>query len=493
MKIFKSSILFLMTALVIGVTSCTDKAPGLQSLIPADADILVSFDMSRTFENAGCEAGNSGITLTPTVKKLLEAAGTDEDALSNISKMRGIDFANIYVVASDIYGKKTKAALLTEIVDMNALTESLNNLDLDNQMIDDYMVYDASSSILIRDNIMWISDNDPSVAIKNVESIKSMAAEKSVGSVNWVSSYLASDRCLNVLVNFAGMPEDVKKQLNAQPSYGAVSLSKLMEGRMALSFDFNGLEAVMKVNGMDADGKAIDVTGAMGDLKLTTINTDFLNYLSADDILVGAMSIPENYPWKEILSALASNAGIPQVQLQMVLPYLEDIQGTVAIAAGPTNGVASFNTRSTSVAWDAMIFVTLKAGKADQYFDLLSQMASSVGKMNLNKADKSLTVDVLDTIKLHLAVRDDMLVVSTHEIEKTGASVFSKSDFSGQYGTLVAKIGKNTRLAEDLQLPFGVYSGIFADDNTGMWSTELTDCSGLFLDNVLKYFASQCM
>lgn len=491
MKFLKSSILLLVTMLAIGMTSCKDKTPGVQSLLPADADLLMAFDMSRTFENAGCKAGVDGITLSPTVKGLLESSGADEEVLNDIANMRGIDFANIYIVANNVYGNNPTFALLTEVLDMNALTESLNNLGLENEMEDDYMVYDADASILIRDNIVWISDKNPTKAIENIESIKSKASSKSVASVNWVSNYLASDCCMSMLLNFAGMPENVKKQINTQASVGASAVAKLMEGRLAFSVDFKGLEATLKANGMAADGKQINITEGLGDMKPTTINTDFLDYLTADDILVFAVSVPENYPWKDLLSAMAANAGVPMMQLQMVLPYLEDIQGTVAVAAGPTNGVISFNNPSSSLEFDGMICVTLKPGKAEEYFEQLSQLAGMAGTVNMDKADKSLSVDA-GIATLHMAVRGDMLVISTHAITKTGASIFSKSDFAGQYSTLMVKLGKDTRLAEDLHMPFGVFSRMFTEDNTGIWNTELTDCSGLFLGNLLEYCATQC-
>ena len=491
MKFLKSSILLLVAILAIGVTSCKDKTSGVQSLIPADADLLVAFDMSSTFENAGCKAGTDGITLSPTVKKLLEESGADEEVLKDIANMRGIDFANIYIVANDIYGNKTTAAIIAEVLDMNALTESLNNLGLENEMVDDYMVYDADASILIRDNIMWISDKNPSKAIENIEAIKSKASSKSVASVNWVSEYLAADRCMNLLLNFAQMPENLKKQINSQASVGASMLAKLMEGRVALSIDFKGLEASLKVNGVDADGKQLNITEGLGDLKPTTINPEFLDYLTKDDIVVIAGSIPENYPWNDLLSAMAASAGIPMMQLQMVLPYFEDIQGTFAIAGGPTNGVTSFNNPTSRLEFDGVICVTLKPGKAVEYFGQLSQLADNVGKVKVDKADKSLTVDAGITT-VHLAVRGDMLVLATHPVTKTGASIFSKSDFAGQYSTMVMKLGKDTQLAKELNMPFGVFSRMFTDDNTGIWNTELTDCSGLFLGNLLEYCAAQC-
>lgn len=208
-------------------------------------------------------------------------------------------------------------------------------------------------------------------------------------------------------------------------------------------------------------------------------------------MLVAAGSIPENYPWNDMLKSIAAQIGMPAAQLQMAIHYLETLQGTIALSVGPKNGLASFSNGYSKVMddYDAILFVSFKDNKANEYFEMIPSL---IGQMNMKVTSidaKTSTFEIAPDMKVYFGVRGNMLVVATRPIVETDSAIFSASEFKGQYSEVILKLDKDTRLATELALPFGVYSRIFTQSNAGVWNTELTSCTGKFLANIIDYAA----
>lgn len=480
----------LAAVLALGLASCSDKSTTLQALVPADADMVVSFNLSQTLENADCKADANGITLSPAVDSLLKAqVGPDDEELKTILSIGSIDYKNIYFVFDNMFGNNGGMAAIMQITDVNDFTASLDKLGMKSSMKDGFTIYaENHEGIYLRDNIAWIIDGNPESAISGINDLCKRAEKESILSKQWMKDYLSQDRAVNAVININNMPAAYRALIKKQTSSSAPEMvDKILDGSFGFGLDLDGLKAVFSGQAFDSEGKIINLNEAYKGMKMKEISPDFIKYLNSDDVAVLTGSVPEDYPWGDFLSSMAGASGLPEAQLKMIQGYVEDLEGTVAVAFGPKQGVSSFTSTDINNSWDGIMFITLKEGKAPGYADLIESLLGQIGVTVTKDAAIDCRVADIEGTKIYMATRGNMFIIATRPVKEYDNSVFSASDFKGQYGMMVVRLDKSAPLATDLRLPFGIFSKIYSENNAGIWESELTSCSGKFLANIIEY------
>ncbi|MDE7125652.1 MAG: hypothetical protein K2O12_04140, partial [Muribaculaceae bacterium] len=296
------------------------------------------------------------------------------------------------------------------------------------------------------------------------------------------------------LINLAQMPF-ISSQLQAaynKAMPGAEMVEKWAKGTIAITNDLEGLTCTTSYSGFDENGKAIVIDPEKYGMTMKNIDADFLQYLTNDDVFVVAGGIPADYPWESILDAVSEQAGPQAAQVKMALPYLQALEGTFAIAAGPRNGIASFNSNAVNDNWSGVLYISLKEGKAAEFMGQIKMIVSQMMPDALVASDDDNLAVNLEGVTVYLGVRGNNLIASLQEIKGGGtASVFKASEFEGKSGIALLRLAKDSRLCTELGMPFGVFSKMCqSSDNAAEWLIEETSTEGKFLENIINYAVS---
>ncbi len=487
MKAIKLCLSALCLLMVIAVSSCSKQSKEVEGAVPAGSGVIVAVDGERILDNAGGKYSSDGIVLPEALKSV---AG--EEAVEQLDKFKGLDIKHMYFFA-EVTGN---GALVAPVTDEAALLDFVKELGLEVKEMDGYKVASMGrNTLMVRDNLFWYAAMSAQNAVDFVEDSRKKAADDgSLAECGWRSDFFGSDHAVSVLVNFGKMPF-IASQLGATYSDdmpGAQVMKAMLSGSLAVVSNLDGLKLTISYSCFDKDGKKLDISPEASGLKLQKVSADFLQYLNSNDVLAVAGGVPADYPWEKMLDAMAKQAGAYGDQMKLALPYLQSIEGTIAFAAGPANGVASFSKGSVTDNWDGLFYVGLKEGKAKEYMAQLQGLLQQMMPEGVKVVDAdNITVSVED-MTFYIGVRGNNLIAATREI--TGGhtdGLFKASEFTSEYGVALLRLNKDSRLCTELNMPFGVFSKMAQDgNNSATWLIEETDTTGKFIENIINYVVS---
>ncbi len=471
--------------IALAATSCHKSADQVAAVVPVQSATIMAVDAGVIIDNAGGKYSADGIELPSAISQYVGV-----DAVSKLAALKGVDIKNMY-----FFGEMSgNGALVASVKDKDAITSFLADNGLESTDLNGYTVYsDGGNSLLIKDDILWFTGMRAESAVEYVEqSRKTAASDGSLADSDWRMEYFAKSHAVAVLINFAKMPF-IAQQISAQYSDdmpGAEILKALVQGSLAMSINLDGLTCTSTYGAFDKDGKTISMSPEQYGIANVDIDTDFLKYLTSNEVLVFASGIPGNYPWENVLNAVAKQAGASGQQAMMALPYLQALDGTIAIAVGPRNGIASFSGNNIADNWDGILYLTLKEGKAAEFFAQIKTLA----QMQLGNAVKTVGDDLcisMNDVTVYVGVRDKNLIASLHEITTQSGALFTADEFKNQPGIAMLRLAKDSALCTQLGMPFGVFSKINQkDDSTAQWLIEQTSTEGKFIENIINYAVS---
>jgi len=484
MKRIKLCLTALGVMIALAATSCHKSADQVAAVVPVQSATIMAVDAGLIIDNAGGKYSADGIELPSVLSKYV-----GEDAMAKLAALKGVDIKNMY-----FFGEMSgNGALVAPVTDKDAITSFLADNGLESTELKGYTVFsEGGNSLLIKDNILWFTGMRAESAVEYVEqSRKSAASDGSLADSDWRMAYFAESHAVAVLINFSKMPF-IAQQLTAQYSDdmpGAEKLKALAQGSIALNCNLDGLTCISTYGAFDKDGKALSMSPEQYGMTSVDIDTDFLKYLTSNEVFVLAGGIPGNYPWENVLNAVAKQVGVSGQQVMMALPYLQALDGTIAFAAGPRNGIASFSGNNITDNWDGILYLTLKEGKAAEFFAQIKALA----QMQLGDAVKAVGDDIcisMNDITVYIGVRDKNLIASLHEITTQSGALFTADEFKNQPGIAMLRLAKDSALCTQLGMPFGVFSKINQkDENTAQWLIEQTSTEGKFIENIINYAA----
>ncbi len=269
----------------------------LISTVSYDAAAVGVVNMNQVFENAGFKLVDGKYQ----VPSELNMSGT---AASIASMPEFADLNTVIVVISETGNDEyttfyiNNPDKLKAYIADNKLTQ-LESLD----GFDQYALPDRYK-LLVNERQAWITKRPSKVA----DDVKA-ASERHFGQNTGIIQGLEEKHTLNIALNSS-------KFANSQKSHEAFA-----DTWAIANIDLNKAQLTGNVKAINSEGKPVKYPG------LQTINTDFIRYTIGEPNLALAMGISPDFDWSAMRDVIGDN------ELAMYLPYLQMINGTVAITA----------------------------------------------------------------------------------------------------------------------------------------------------------------
>lgn len=269
----------------------------LITTVSYDAAAVGIVNMNQVFENAGFKLVDgkyqapSGLNMSGTAASI---ASMPEFADLNtvivvISETGNDEYTTFYINNPD----KLKAYIAD-----NKLTQ-LESLD----GFDQYALPDRYK-LLVNERQAWITKR----AAKVVDDVKA-ASERHFGQNTGIIQGLEEKHTLNIALNSSKFANSSKNRKAFADTWAIANI------------DLNKAQLTGNVKAINSEGKPVKYPG------LQTINTDFIRYTMGDPNLALAMGISPDFDWSAIRDVIGNN------ELASYLPYLQMVNGTVAITA----------------------------------------------------------------------------------------------------------------------------------------------------------------
>lgn len=405
MKLTSLKSLLLMAGIFLSlvVTSCSKDQSELLSTVPSDADWIQTLNLKKLLSEAGCTFSGDKVQLTPQISKIL---GNDAELETLISDMAGaIDME--HVVA---FGAGRASAVCSFIItDHEALASCIESSGMSKgESADGYDLYTGSkrSALVVKANQGWIlQDSSPIDKIKN---ICDNAANSSVTSLNGILTFLRGNNIANIAVAKTGM------MLGSQTDVWTC---------IDINIKSNALAA--NIVNMQADGKIMPVEN------LQTINTDFLRYVPADFTIAAAAGLTQKIDWETMATAATMAGGYRARGLfDTLLPYLKEIDGTVAMATGAESADAWNN---PSLSNFGFIFMAhMPQATVDRALAAMAQFAGQAGIPVTTEQPSGQMVVNLNGVTLRAGNVDGYLTIANIPIESTHSNSLNTDFLSKQ-------------------------------------------------------------
>ena len=303
----KNYSVFSMLAIVacIFLASCSKSSEVLSS-IPASSPVVARIDLDKAADAFDIKMNGDGIVLPEYLKDILGQRLADNQ--QNVKKLcSSVDRQNMYMFAS-----KNDYIITCLLTDVKTFKSVLTDSGYECRHIDGFDVYNiVSSSLLIRDNQIWIFDSgNADSAVTAVKAQLKLAEEKSLADVDYAADAICSNNTVDLLVD--------------------------MEATSAITNCMYHAAINAKGNTLEMNTKMIGTKEAIDSLKAIyacqKIGDKLKINAPENALFVAAMGIKGDYDWSTRFEQ--SGAMLPyqaMAMLQAAAPILKAIDGTVSI------------------------------------------------------------------------------------------------------------------------------------------------------------------
>lgn len=467
MKKLLTSMMALMALMLIA--ACSDSRPRLLDYIPADTDLVAVVDASTLARSAGFSTNQDGHTVIPAW-----LAGTlTPDQITELTEagaLRCID--SDAVVLAFNYGSGAPVVLMN-VTDRPAF---LSYLELKKYVLKaqrgHYTLYaDDSGShvVLTDDDVAFVCDRMPNQYVRPADTPVGGLSGRSLPAPQ--SPNMDQIALVDQMIQCAAANPVTK--LAAADVFGQdgghtlALMARMPRFLAALPEEYSGttLVATAKLTDTEltADMRLVDERGQMVHLTSPVmeaprpIDCELLRYADARESLIAAVNL-HSLDWDKVLDAISS--GMPRSDravLVVVRPFLEAIDGTVALAVGPANGLESVNQAlyqangmSIARALSFTFMAKLKDGRSEEYLTQLKGLAQLIDAPITDTAD-GFAVTVPDGTTLYVSNLHDNLIISSHMPKRSAANLpASLTALGGQWSAVALAMDKDDSLMREL-------------------------------------------
>lgn len=428
------------------LASCSQTVGGdaeMLATVPAKSECVVVVDFVQVLKRAGCTVTDNSIELTPAVRRIMGVSSDDKGLAAAIHDApMAVDLENVimFTTASNMQN----VVVTLPVKDAAMLCAALKSHEAKDMTEKDGVTYCmlGDMAIAVSERQAWAGDCKLSTLMNKVAEFTVLKAEESIEALTGVVDYLNGVQAVRVAVN---------AQMAALPgakvdTWGCASVD--------IQQQVIGAHLTM----MQGDGNPVNVTG-----ELQEVSTDFLRYVPGSFISAVALGISPNFDWST-LAGMAAIAGGRQMAgtVNAIMPYLKNIDGTVAVAAGPAGGapaIADVNLRT----WDFLAMVHMNQATVDQALGSLGAYMRMGGK-NFKDEDGVLQCDIEDGVTVYAANLDGYLAVSNRAFN--GNSNNSMTDlFASRKGAFVLNVSADSEVVKAFRLPWGFDFNVQLTDN----------------------------
>lgn len=423
-----------VAALLFAVTSCGRKEQVADPLaaVPENAAAVVKVDFVGLLNEAGCVPVSGRYTLTPALTDLLGESETSTQTLvtllADVAPEADLSTVYWYVPSSGAQPVVTLAA-----TDSEALMDRLGHTSTASVSISGYSVYTfPGACAVVRDAQLWIARSADLVIDTN-----DIAAKNPFTSSGAKMKALSAEG--DVVAVLSALPASVPGVTIPAGTFAAATLRCL---RSAFH-----LHASL----VAPDGTDFPIGSDIG--QIVPSFAGMLPPRTAGCLAIGALD------WKPILSSLLEKyAGDSSfgggLVLSMIRPYIESIDGTVAVAVAPAAGVQSLSRFDLS-SWEVFLAASMPADKLEQLNTLISTLPlmSSLPCRKNDDGTCSITLD--NHVTLTVGCIDGQFIIANYDLALAGVPQFA-SAFEGKTVALEIEIPYKGELAQSLGLPWGL-------------------------------------
>jgi len=280
-------------ALVAGMLTSCSKSGSSDKLIeniPADANVVMKFNLQQVVENSGCSVENGKIVLSGKYSDAIrQAGGATALKLANeyLSYTEGLNLDALMLFSTD--ARCRDFAAVATLCDADAVKKHLKEAFGNQKDEDGFAVFkvDSSSIIAINGNMIWIASDMRTIA-NQIEKAK----DGNISSIKAVADMLAADNAMAFAVslpNLKSMMEKQGKYLSRElakdgvPENLAEKIATVLDYYACGSMTLDGNSLLGEFFLVDKEGNRAQFGKA-----LNTIDTDFLRNVPADANFVAA-------------------------------------------------------------------------------------------------------------------------------------------------------------------------------------------------------------
>ncbi len=477
---------------------------------------VMSMNIQSIVDNAGCTVDKDGINLSESLQTLMSQMvrrPSEREELNKILACQGIDLSQMVLSVSN----NLEPALTFKVTNQKnfkSYLESISYGELTESEEKGYTIYTigGSSAIFLTSNIACLLFSEhKTVSATDIATLKERAQNTPLQK--WQKETLESGKTFNMLLSFAAAKDLMNKYNSATPfSYNQFSMAydpaALETAYLTVNSTLEGVKLSGDFNVVGNDGKPLESKYAKSE-----VNLDLMKYAGEKDIMLAIGAVPAGVDYADLLKQMVNEMGGPSAfgldnqSLSIIGAVLNNLDGTVMLAAGPDN-LMKIN---SPAGWSAVLVAEMKDGAAKQYVEMaknfidinnehMSDMAADYRKMGLSYSPKTIETSYTDgklavqlpgggTLNVQ-AIGNDF-VATLGEISTAGGCKIDTTPLKGATGGVIIDLPRYNAFSSFMTFPFGINLSTISYADKTTFSLSETETEGLLLDNIFKFVASQ--
>lgn len=452
----KLSTLSLLAVIIMGafIASCS-KEHKLLEVIPASSEQAGTIRLKSFFEQAGCKFDNGTATLPEQLRNSVRFTEL-VDFIAAVDASGSADFNEVAWTA----GERGSLYVTMLVSDRNKFKEASSVKVEWTDETGGFSCGEAGNmTVLLDDSRVWFTDREPADAVKGVEAMTKEAKNGSLASMTGLEQMLTADNLVNIVIRQGGAAKGKKGVKGENPELEAVWAT--------LSVNVSDNKLVGNSTVIRADGTPVPFKG------LKPVNPAVLAYVPENFNFALGLGLTPEFDWSIITEAIGSAGGFQvNAMLQTVIPYLQSIDGTLFLAAGPANPNAYEDLEPGN--WQFIAMVHLPQQKINDVIGMIRSSLFMAGVSPRQGADGIMIIPQYG-MDLYIGNVDGYLAVSNLPFDASRQNSLAPV-FDGKEGAMTMSLptlkvfgGSMPDFGVDLQVRMS------ADNTTGEFSLTGSD------------------
>lgn len=460
--------------IVLALTACSENAKlkGLLEQIPAESDVVMVGNVKTVLESMGGSLENNKIKLPANVEDLFSEGEIKElENFNDLLKNSGID-------------PEAAGGMVDYSMDIPILVVALEDAEKFTRMLDKegYREKDSESKVKYYAKYLYPDmDESPKsfVAVNGDVAyyIERISPYKEINGVTYLQRIIDNATERNVAEtkygdylidgNIGGtaitLPRELRKQMRGQGI--PEEILSLYQSTVVVRGNLTETQCALSCKIFDENGEEVNTEKFKKFVDLSEpINKEALKLIGKDEIMIAAANI-KSINWDNYFDLLTSMPGLSRsarAEMRATLSFFRNIEGTVAIGIGVTEGKeslyqVSINKKGFSSKHMPMtVVIETKANKSKQLLSDLKNMAEKAGipfEDGANKFTITLPTNPDESTTIEVSTHGNFLVIANHKVQSTDENpTLNENDLTEYNSAFILNLDKNSRLGKDLEM-----------------------------------------
>lgn len=457
--------------------------------VPASSEVVAYGNYRAIMESAGATISGSSVNLPSYISEMMSP--NDKASINELGEA-GIELSEAAIAANLNSDEITFVVKISDGDKFKAFLEENGFEKTDEDGLYCMPAYYTNKAVYLKGKYAYISEFDSDLSLSTIAGkFNSFIAEANSASVLTTApgQYIAGANAVGIVVkNALSNNPQMQRQIPSELSW--------MKGvTVTAKADLAGNTCNASMKLYKSDGSEVTVSDFPAYIDYSAkVNTEALKYLSANENMVLAMAM-KNVNWDKIFDMAGQNIADPQVKMSMAMvkAYLQNIDGTVAIGFGFTNGLESINQLNKGYnpmsAFDGSLVIETKSGMAASLFGEITQLLDGFSIPYNKHGETSVEIIIPGTGSFYVLADGNYIVISNTPISKSGGNqAVSALAFNKYLSGLSVVFDKDNPLMQQLGLNYSVKASIAGQSepmHTDVSVTVQGDANG-FIANVIK-------